>query len=455
MTSGTVQTVNIRAEKLLLGGLMRSETAFWQVADVIRPDHFSNSIHRQIYSVVRDICMEGKRISLTLLSARLPEEDDAGKSMAAYLAVLLAGAEDSGSPIDYVEPIISAWARRKILEAATQLQEDVRSPKKAVADIISDASSKLLDVSHGAEPETEKPLSAVLDVAVRSAADAYQDETKVPGIDTGLPSLDEISGRMMPGDLIFLGGSQGDGKTAVATQIACHVAKKDTVLFFEGEMAAVDVGRRLLASESRMSVSMIEEGDFNSFEYERLVDAQRNLQGLKIIFDDRPKLRFGQVRARALAIHRSRGLGLMVIDHLRLIQADIKVKDIFERTEYVTGALKALAKELKVPILCLAQRTRGAQDRDDPTPRITDFWGGGSIEQDADGVIGVWRRDLWLKQRRPRESEEKRYGDWVKDLENCRDVIEAICLKRRRGAAMEKRRFRWNGEATKLEEIVK
>lgn len=453
MRTKSAPLTNLVAEKHLLGGLLKSETAFWQVSNLLRPDHFSNSIHQQIYSAVRDICTEGKRLSLALVSSRLPEEDDGGKSMPAYLSVLLANSEDGGSPLDYVDGVVETWARRRLIEMAKAIESEALSGSKAAADVIADAAIKISDVSQGSEVQPAKELKEILQRVVGRAGDAYRDEEFVPGFDTGLPSLDEICGRFMPGDLIFVGGSQGDGKSACATQIAMRAAQRVNVLFFQLEMQDEDMGRRLLAAESGLSVSEIEEGAFDFNAFDKMVTAQRKLESSKLFIDDRPRLKMAQIRARSLAMKNSSGLGMMLVDHLRLVQADGKVRDQFERTEYVTGSLKSLAKELKVPVICMAQRTRSSQDREDPMPRVADFFGGGSIEQDADGIVALWRRDLWLKQREPRHSDEKGHDAWLKDIENCRNIIEAISLKRRRGQSLERRRFKWSGQSTRLEEI--
>ena len=453
MATRNAPLTNLVAEKHLLGGLLRSEGSFWHIANLLRPDHFSNVVHQQIYSAIKDVCTEGKRLSLALLSTRLPEEDGAGKSMTAYLAVLLANAEESGSPLDYVDGVVETWARRRLIEMAKAMEAEALSGMKHSADVLADAAIKLAEVSTGSDSQPAKGLKDILDRVMVGASNAYKDETFVPGLDTGLASLDEIIGRLMPSSLNFIGASQGDGKSAAAAQIAVRAAERTTVLFHQLEMQDEDMARRLLAAETGLSVSEIEEGQFDFAAYDKMVTAQRELEKRRLFIDDRPRLKMGQIRARALAMKNSGGLGLLIVDHLRLIQADTKVKDVFERTEYVTGSLKSLAKELKCPVICLCQRTRASQDRDDPTPRITDFFGGGSIEQDADNFIALWRRDQWLRQREPRHSDEKAFGIWLKDIENCRNIIEAIALKRRRGPALERRRFRWNGQATRIEEL--
>jgi len=452
-TAKAAPLTNLVAEKHLLGGLLKSETAFWQVSNLLRPDHFSNSIHQQIYGAVRDICTEGKRLSLALVSSRLPEEDDGGKSMPAYLAVLLANSEDGGSPLDYVDAVVETWARRRLIDMAKAIENEALSGNKPAADVIADAAIKISDVSQGSEVQPAKDLKEILQRVVVGAGAAYKDEKFVVGFDTGLASIDEICGRFMPGNLIFVGASQGDGKSAIAAQIAMRAAQRANVLFFQLEMQDEEIARRMLAAETGLSVSEIEEGQFDFAAFDKMVTAQRKLEQSRLFIDDRSRLKLGQIRARSLAFKNSSGLGMVIVDHLRLVQADGKVRDQFERTEYVTGGLKSLAKELKVPIVCLAQRTRTSQDREDPMPRISDFFGGGSIEQDADVILGLWRRDMWLRQREPRHSDEKAHSAWIKDIENCRDIIEGIGLKRRRGSPLERCRLRWEGRATRLAEI--
>ncbi|HLL28538.1 MAG TPA: DnaB-like helicase C-terminal domain-containing protein [Xanthobacteraceae bacterium] len=449
---------NPRAEKALLGLLIKTPGEIAKVNAILQPHHFDDKLHAEIYSAINDLWEKNGAVSLTLLASRLPLEDEEGASVSTYLAVLFKNAEAGGSVTAFADEILSEWTRRQLDAVGDWAIKAAASAKISAADALARIEERVRDIARGSDVVREKPMSDIAARVIERAADAYKVESP-PGIETGIPALDEIVGRIMPGDLVFIGASQGDSKTSLLTQILEHNAKPKNVdgvekpglpcLMFQQEMGDEDVARRLFAARTQISVAKIEEGDFQPAEFDRLCAAQDELAKLNLSIIDQPRMRVSQIRSRALSMKRSRGLAVVGIDHLRLIQADSRTSDIFERIEYVTGSLKSLAKELHAPVIVLAQRTRSSQDRDDPEPRISDLFGGGSIEQDADIVIGLWRRDIWLRQREPHSAASR--GEWEVDLAKWRDKVGAVCLKRRRGPAMGKTRLKWNGEATRFE----
>lgn len=450
----TAPPTNFKAEQAVLGALLRSESDFWSLSNVLRADHFASPLHRQIFTAIHDIHHSGQRMSLTLVGARLPDETEEGTLMPAVLAVLARNAEDVGSPLDFVDDIVDAWARRRLIKIHDEVIKAANDRSKPVADTIADLEASVIDLSRGAEAKAEEQLKTVMVRVVDRSAEAYQDQY-IPGFDTGLPSLDEILGRMMPGDLGVVGGGVGESKTSIATQLLCRAASLDRgpALMIQEEMPAEDIARRILAAQTGLSVTAIEEGAFNFDEFDRIKAGQKALDGLGLYIYAAPQMRLGQIRSRCVSMKRSRGLSFVVVDSLKRTRPDGKVRDFIEATDQVTSGLKALALELGIVVIALSHRTRKSQDRDDPRPWVTDFYGGGSIEENADWIIGLWRRELWLQQRRPSRDDQKRMDAWAVDLERSRGIAEAICLKRRRGEAMKEAKFRWNGNATRFEEL--
>lgn len=447
----TRRTQNLTAEKTVIGFLIRSDAAYWALTEAqIGEEHFSDPTYRLFFAAIRDICEESKRLTPQLLQSRLPDACPDGTSTIAHMAVLVKHAEDAGSVEDYLDDLREAFRWRKLLQLAGILSN--APADKTVDDILAEVDAGVKDLAAASAARFERTLEAAVHAVIQQSSNAYQTGTR-PGLSTGLPSLDEIVGPLMGGDLVVIGAAQGESKTSLALQIAMGATARGPVAFFELEMSHEDLARRLLAADADVPVETIESGAYEFDEFERLEAARRRIAQYPLIIIDRPRMRVGEIRARALAIKHSRGLAAVFVDHLRLVQADGKTRDFLERTEQVTGALKATAKELGVPVILLSQRTRGSQDRDGPEPRVTDLHGGGSIEQDADLIIGLWRRDNWLQQRRPRQDDEKKFAAWQAELNDCRGYIEAMCLKRRRGVAMEKRRFRFNGPKTRLEEV--
>jgi len=441
---------NRPAERAVLGSILRSPEEYWRVSQVLRVDHFLSDDHRAIYQAIADVMMAGQRLSLSILEAKLPERRADGSDMAMYLAVLVRDSEDDGAPGDFVETIVEEWARGKLAAAADWIKKELGDKSKAITETIAMAEQKISDIGRGSEAKADQPLAKVISDVIDKADRAAKTEFK-PGIDTGIRLLDEMLGLIHPGDLGFVGAAQKEGKTALVTQIALRAAERGPVLMFQMDMGSDDVGTRILTAETGVPVATIEEGNFSYDEYDRMEAAKKRLASLPFYICDVPNLRFSQMKARAIARKRSSGLLLIVVDHLRKMQPDGKVKDIFERIEQATGFLKTLAKTLEVPVIALTQRTRGSQQRPDPTPQVSDFFGGGSIEQDADWVLGIFRRDQHLLANRPQDGDQKRMDDWTRKLDECRNRAELHLLAHRRRAFPAMRRVGWNGPATRFE----
>jgi len=445
------QPHNLAAERAVIGACLKSDEAFWSIADKLRADQFFAPLHQQIFSVIRDICTEG-RLSLSLVASRLPAEDEEGRSMMSYLAVLLKDAEDVGSPDDFVPDIADAAARRQLMALSEVIAKAVRAGEKTPMDIASEASTAILDVMHVASPKRPRRIGEVTRSVARDSR-AAQEREVLPGFGTGMPSLDEILGRILPGDLIFLLGSQGDGKSAMAMQVGMHAALSRPVLLIQMEMTAEQVGARELAAASGVTVGDIQEGAFNFAERDALMAAEAAMDRPDMMLLDDPRYTVRQVRAHAIAMKRTMGLGMIIIDQLDKLKPEGRYKDRFERLAEITADLKVLAKDLQVPVLCLAQRTRGGQRRDDPTPQILDA-DAQSIERDGDIVLAVWRRESWLHQNKPNKNAGgEAWEKWEHEVARASGVAQVITLKHRRKKPFEERTLKWVGKLTRFEEM--
>jgi replicative DNA helicase len=442
---------NVAAERAVLGACLKSDSAFWGVADKLRADQFYQPLHQQIFGVIRDICTEGK-LSLSLVASRLPEEDEEGRSIMSYLAVLLKDAEDVGSPDDFVPDIADAAARRQLISLSDMIAKAVRAGDKPPMDIASEASTLILDVMHVASPKRPRRLGEVAKGVGRDSRMANEGDV-LPGFGTGMPSLDEILGRILAGDLIFLIGSQGDGKSAMAMQIGMHAALSRPVLLVQMEMTAEQVAARELAATSGITVGDIQEGAFDFAQRDALKAAEALVGRPDMMLLDDSRYTIRQIRAHAIALKRTSGLGMIIIDQLDKLKGEGRYKDRFERLAEITADLKVLAKDMKVPVLCLAQRTRGGQRRDDPTPQILDA-DAPSIERDGDIVLAVWRKESWLRQNRPhKESGGEKMEKWEQEIARATGVAQVITLKHRRKKPFEERTLKWVGKLTRFEEL--
>lgn len=444
---------NIAEEKVVLGQVLNSEAAYWQVAETLKAYHFSRQIHQVIYGGIGDILNEGKKLSLTLLQAKIGEEYGDGLSTMTLLTALLRDAENGD--MEGVEVIIDLWKRRKHLEELRRALKDAETTDTHIADLMAAHETRFQDIGHSAQSSPARSIHDIVKSALAKSQKA-QASGSTPGQDTGLPSLDEIMGRMHGGDLGFIGADPGIGKTILAQQIAQHVAfdMREAVRINQLEMSGEDMARRYLAGESFMSTSQVEEGAYDFDQYEHLKAALAKSVDVPLYIDDEEDLYVEQVIERLVAMKRSRNVKLSIIDHLMKLRARPVFKDRFERTTYVTGRLKAAAKKLDICIVVLVHRTMTTA-RAGYVPRLQDLDGGGAVQKDADWVIGMARPDLAMQHERPDDFDSKAYRDWAEKLKAAKDTTELYLLKGRRSAWGTMRTFDFNGKLSRITEIQK
>ena len=432
--------------------MLSAESNFWAVNDTLRDFHFYRVINQKIYAAIREILTAGKKMSLTMIESHIGEEYEDGQSTSIYMTALLRDSEDVSDWATEVEDIIDKWRSRKLLQVLDDARKAAVKPDALSVDLLSDLENQIKGIAVDSQAEPLKSLGAIAQRAIASSTRAHS-SGDVPGFDTGLPTLDQILGRIHPGDLGFVGGRPGDGKSVVGVQLALRAQRYAPCLYFQLEMQDEDMARRVLAGETGISVSDIESGQYDFDQMEQLKAANERLAGSRVYIDDRPKLAIEQIRDRCIAMKRSKGLGMVVIDHVRLVRVLAKTKDKWERVEYVTGELKSLAKSLKVAFVVLSQVTRASQRREDPSPQLNDFDSGSSLEQDADWAIGLFRRDRWLKSQRPHDMDSRDGREWAERMSDARGKIEMTVLKRRRGEDGEMRQFEFDGKRSMIREI--
>jgi replicative DNA helicase len=445
--------MDLEAERSVLGAILLEEGHYWSVNEALRPDHFFRPAHQRIYTTIRDVLADSKSLSVSVLISRLGPELEDGQSTSNYLTSLMRRAEDQDlRATDFYEQIIETWTRRQLLMIAEQARKAALDKKRHASDHLSDLQTVVSDVTMGSEAA---PLKTIGDAATRAMTKARtaQEGGFIPGIDTGLPSLDEILGRIMPTDFGALIASQGDGKTLIAMQLAARAAEFGGALFFEQEMQDEDLARRALAAGSDISAAEIEEGRFDFYAMDSLRKAHSKLLDTRLFIDDRPKLFLDQMASRVIQAKKTRGIKACFYDHARKIKVRGKFQNKFDRMEYITGFLKDLAKETGVPQILLCQRSRSSQRREDPTPQITDFPEGPSLEQDCDWIIGALRRDVWLNQHKPRDFESREGRQWVEDYNAAKGLVEINVLKRRRGEVGGMRKFLFDGRYSRVSEL--
>lgn len=442
---------NIEAEQALLGAILVHNEAFDRVADFLRPEHFYEAFHGRIFEVAAQTIRAGKVASPVTLKTHLGESDLGGITVSQYLARLAAEATTVINAADYGQLVHDLAVRRALILIGEEVSATAFDAPVDVGPRtqIEQAEKRLFELAEtGRYDGGFQRFSDALTTAVEMAAKAYQRDGKLSGISTGLTDLDRMMGGLQSSDLIVLAGRPGMGKTALATNIAFQIAKAyepagphttdaangGIVGFFSLEMSAEQLATRILSEQSGVPSYRVRRGDIQPHEFEKLADTARLMQNTPLYIDESGGISIAQLAARARRLKRQKGLQVLVVDYLQLLSGSSRKSSenrVQELTEITTN-LKALAKELSVPVIALSQLSRQVENREDKRPQLSDLRESGSIEQDADVVIFVYREEYYLKNKKPREGTEE-FFKWEKEMEALHGKAEVIIGKQRHG----------------------
>ena len=446
---------NIEAEQALLGAILVNNEAFYRVSDFLEPKHFLEGIHQRIYELASSLIRAGKMATPVTLKTFLPVDlDIAGLTVNQYLARLAAEATTIINAEDYGRTVYDLSIRRDLINIG---EEMVNLAYEAPVDAtprshIEDAERKLFELAETGRFDTGfQRFTHALTTAVDMAARAYQREERLSGLATGLRDLDKYMGGLQKSDLIVIAGRPGMGKTALATNIAFNIAhsfqpqtKADGTVeavdggrvgFFSLEMSAEQLATRIISEQTEIASSTIRRGQITDADFEKIVAFSRTMQELPLYIDETGGISIAQLAARARRLKRQRGLDLMVIDYIQLLQGSTRrsTENRVQEITEITTRLKALAKELNVPIVALSQLSRQVESRDDKRPQLADLRESGSIEQDADVVLFVYRDAYYLKNAEPRDYNSSEHGEWQAKYEKVKYQAEVIIGKQRHG----------------------
>jgi replicative DNA helicase len=446
---------NIEAEQALLGAILVNNEAFYRVSDFLEPPHFFEPIHQNIYQLSRELIRAGKIATPVTLKTFLDANIDiGGLNVSQYLARLAAEATTIINAEDYGHTIYDLAIRRALImvgEDMVNLAYDSAvdsSPRIQ----IEDAERRLYELAEtGRYDGGFQRFAQALTTAVDMAAHAFQRDGKLSGLATGLDDLDRMMGGLQSSDLIILAGRPGMGKSSLATNIGYNIARTwrgevrpdghtmtvngGIVGFFSLEMSAEQLATRIIAEQTCIPSSQIRRGGISEADFEMIKDHSIELQSLPFYVDETGGLSVAQLAARARRLKRQRGLDLLIIDYLQLLSGSTKRSSenrVQEITE-ITTKLKALAKELNVPILALSQLSRQVESRDDKRPQLSDLRESGSIEQDADVVLFVFREEYYHQMRKPLESNREKFAEWLAEGDKVHGKAEVIIGKQRHG----------------------
>lgn len=443
---------NIEAEQALLGAILVNNDAFYRVSDFLLPEHFIDGTHQRIYEVTSSLIKAGKLATPITLKTFLGDADLGGLTVSQYLARLAAEATTIINAEEYGRTIYDLAIRRRLITIGEDMVNVAFDAPVDMAprDQIEDTERRLYELAEtGRYDGGFQKFSEALTGAIQMADAAFRREGKLSGISSGLRDMDRTLGGLQPSDLIILAGRPAMGKTSLATNIGFNIAKayqaekqQDGTLktvnggivgFFSLEMSSEQLATRVLAEQAGVSSYKIRRGDISEDEFFRLSDAARQMQSVPFYIDQTGGISIAQLTARARRLKRQRGLDVLIIDYLQLLTGSARKGDnrVQELTEITTG-LKALAKELNVPIIALSQLSRQVESRDDKRPQLSDLRESGSIEQDADVVMFVYREEYYLKMKMPKEGTEEHFK-WQAEMDQAYGRAEVIIGKQRHG----------------------
>lgn len=455
---------NLEAEQSLLGAMLINGATYERVADFLEPDHFFEPVHQRIYAAVTKLSSEGK-IANPITLKPFFEQDGALADIggARYLAQLAASVVTIINAADYGRQIVDLWQRRQLIEIGGDIVNEAYEQDLDFMSIdqIADAQRKLDELDEkrtGAA--VMRPISSMVNGVLATAENALKSGGKVIGLSTGFIALDKKLAGLHRSDLLILAGATSMGKTTLATNIAFNVARAYTpaqnpdgswftsaggvVAFYSQEMSAEQLTMRIISSTSGVPSERIRQGQTTPDEFQRFYDHAQLLHTIPLHIDDAAGQTIPKIRASARKLQREQGLDLIVVDYLQLMSGAKRNRGNDQnRTQEVTEitrGLKGLAKELNVPVIALSQLSRAVDQREDPRPRNSDLRESGSIEQDADVVIFVFREEYYLGRgeptRRDNETEAKyldRHAEWFDRMGKSRGKAEAIIGKQRHG----------------------
>jgi replicative DNA helicase len=444
---------NIEAEQQLLGAILTNNDIYDRIASIIRPEHFFDPVHQRIYEIA--VAKIAKNALASPVTLKGYFEDDPGlKELGgpAYLVRLTVAAISSVAARDYAQMLYDLAIRRALMG----LGRDIVAQAQRV-DVANDPKDQIISAEQalyqlGEMGHAEKGFKSFLKAAkeaVDTAVAAYQRDGGLAGVSTGLIDMDKKLGGLHPSDLLILAGRPSMGKTSLATNIAFNIAKAykkgrrpdgsegavdgGVVGFFSLEMSSEQLAARILSEAAEIPSESIRRGDMTEIEFRRFVEAAKALESCPLYIDDTPAIPISQLAARARRLKRTSGLDVLIIDYLQLVRPatakDSRVNEVSE----ITQGLKAIAKELNIPVIALSQLSRQVENREDKRPQLSDLRESGSIEQDADVVMFVYREEYYKEREKPGDDNLEAMAKWQEAMERVHGKAEVVIGKQRHG----------------------
>src|SRR3989344_2268205 len=398
---------NLEAEQAVLGSLLIDKNAIFRVADILSPRDFYSPQHEKIYEAILYLYEKHQPIDILTLTNHLKEKEllkDVGGS--SYLAEITNQVTSASHVSHYTDIVKEKKILRDLIRASAEITESVFETNLEIEDLLDDVEQKILSISQKSLPQNFMHVKEELKNAYERIEKLHQGGGRIRGVPTGVPEIDNILSGLQKSDLVILGARPSLGKTSLALDIARHAAMegKVPVGIFSLEMSREQVIDRIVAAESRVPLWKILTGRISDdVEFQMIQASLDRLSGVPIFIDDSPTLNIMQMRSMARRLQIEHGLGLLVVDYLQLVRPRTNSDNMVQQVTEISRGLKALARELKVPVLALSQLSRAVDQRDNKVPRLSDLRESGSIEQDSDVVMFIYRKDRDFLETPPEE----------------------------------------------------
>ena len=441
------QPSNLEAEQALLGSILVNNDIIDEVSTIVSSAIFYDPAHVKIYEVIESLNNKGM-IANPITLKNFFEKDNMLNDVGGteYIVKLTRYSGSAKQAVDYAKIIHEMYLRRELVQISDKLSSDTLNAniqEQNAENIIEGTEKSLFDLAErGSFSQSFLKFNQALDQTIEMATLAMKSDQGIVGVPTGLTDLDEKLGGLHKSDLVILAGRPGMGKTALATNIAYHAAQnlmsrqeKSSIAFFSLEMSSEQLSTRILSEQARIKSDDIRRGKVTESEINRYIETSRNIYNLPLYIDETPAITISTLSNRARRIKRLFGLSLIVVDYIQLMRApssngrgDNRVQEVSE----ITQGLKALAKELKVPVLALSQLSRAVESRDDKKPLLSDLRESGSIEQDADVVMFVYREAYYLENKQPKLGSIE-HAEWQSKMNDVNGLADIILGKQRHG----------------------
>jgi len=432
---------NIEAEQSVIGSILTQNEIFDEITGIISDKNFFDPLHQKIFSSIQNLIYKGLLANPITLKNYFENEND-DLNVPEYLIKITKFSTSSRQAIEYSKIIYDMFVRRELIKISENIIDTAKLNDINVngKSIIENSEKILYDL---AEKGSFNSNIIKFDEAVRQtinmASSAYKNEEGIVGVPTGLRDLDDRLGGLHKSDLLIIAGRPAMGKTALATNIAFNAAtniqktnRKSCVAFFSLEMSSEQLSTRILAEQSRIKSNDIRRGKISEEQFEQFLETSKNISELPLYIDETPAITIAALSNRARRIKRLYGLDMVVVDYIQLMRASNFKEGRVQEISEITQGLKALAKELAVPVLALSQLSRAVETRDDKKPLLSDLRESGSIEQDADVVMFVYRESYYLKNKEPRPATVE-HAEWQAKMNEISHLAELIIGKQRHG----------------------